>query len=95
VLRYDNAVSFRKTTQSLPLCAQFSSPPLCGNSTARGGSPFCISRKRQIEGAGAGLSGALCASPQCGVRASRNEFFAIVGKKLARPTRSGARAQSK
>ena len=35
-----------------------------------------------MQGAGAGLSGALCASPQCGVRASRNEFFAIVGKNL-------------
>jgi len=72
------------------------SPPLFRNSIARGGSLFPRKRRyAQMQGAGAGLSGALCASPQCGVRASRNEFFAIVGKKLARPTRSGARAQPK
>ena len=40
-------------------------------------------RYAQMWGAGAGVSGALCVSPQCGVRAPRNEFFAIVGKKRA------------
>ena len=65
------------------------SPPLFRNSIARGGSLFPRKRRyAQMQGAGAGLSAAICAPPRCGVRAPRNEFFAIVGKKTCPNARS-------